>query len=461
MRPRRPSVIGRSRPGCASDPATGCRIGRARAVREYVAAGHDAARHLAGSFGPARRTEMAGIVRIDGISYPFAGAPASRRRHPHGGHGRPPVVRGLERALGQSLLEITPTRSRFYLEGGGIRLIVEFLSPVETGDLRAQSIPMSYVLMTASSLDGRPHDVQMYIDISGEWAAATTPGDHLGACLACRAPDGDLQVWTVRAEPPAALTEQDQLAAWGTSSGRPADSAGLTLPIRARHHRPGPVRAARTPDEQRRHQLPRDRNDNWPVFAFSADLGRVTGLAVTMPLFIGQHPHARLIRYLAMTSAAVDHGLLQLAGHAQLLPRRPHRRRPRADSLDARITADATSRRRPGLRGTVRDRPAPGVRRHRTRGRPRTASRGPSSRRSPATATSPPSTSSIRRLAAWIYADPGYLGLLLEPLLGLRRDRRLAEDDTPCTTSARRTRTPPGTTTAAKRTCRSKNPATC
>jgi hypothetical protein len=41
------------------------------------------------------------------------------------------------------------------------------LSPVEPDDLRAQSIPMGYLLLTVDSIDGRPHDVQIYMDISG------------------------------------------------------------------------------------------------------------------------------------------------------------------------------------------------------------------------------------------------------------------------------------------------------
>lgn len=108
-------------------------------------------------FWDGRRTQLTGIVRVDGTSYVFAGAPA-----------------GPGRMLRQSLLETTPTRSRFYLEGGGIRLTAEFLSPVEPGHLRAQSIPLSYVLLTVRSADGKPHHVQIYMDISGEWQAAPT-----------------------------------------------------------------------------------------------------------------------------------------------------------------------------------------------------------------------------------------------------------------------------------------------
>jgi hypothetical protein len=94
---------------------------------------------------------------------------------PNGNYGTPSTVRGFEQALDQTLLEMTPTRSRFYLQGGGVGLVIEFLSPVEIADQRRRSIPMSYVLMTARSIDGKAHDVQLYVDISGEWTSGTTP----------------------------------------------------------------------------------------------------------------------------------------------------------------------------------------------------------------------------------------------------------------------------------------------
>jgi hypothetical protein len=58
-------------------------------------------------------------------------------------------------------LRVTATRSCFVLQGGGMELAVEFLSPVEPGDSRRQSIPMSYVSVSARSVDddgasGRP-----------------------------------------------------------------------------------------------------------------------------------------------------------------------------------------------------------------------------------------------------------------------------------------------------------------
>jgi hypothetical protein len=111
-------------------------------------------------FWTGHTTAMAGIARIDRLSYVFMGAPEIVLDVPNGGSGIRSTAQGFQRALGQTLLEVTPVRSRFHLQGGGVSLVVEFLSPVEPGDLRRQSIPMSYLLVTAVSSDGRPHRVR-------------------------------------------------------------------------------------------------------------------------------------------------------------------------------------------------------------------------------------------------------------------------------------------------------------
>ncbi len=92
---------------------------------------------------------MGGIARVDGVSYMFMGDPGIILTVPDGNHGTPSTTQGFQQALQQTKLEVTPTRSRFTLEGGGIELTVEFLSPVEPGDTKRQSIPFSYLFLSA------------------------------------------------------------------------------------------------------------------------------------------------------------------------------------------------------------------------------------------------------------------------------------------------------------------------
>lgn len=79
------------------------------------------------------------------------------------------------------------------MTAGGIDLTVNFLSPVEASftisvirclpvplayscifqptNLVLQSLPFSYMALTAKANDGKSHSVQVYSDISAEWAS--------------------------------------------------------------------------------------------------------------------------------------------------------------------------------------------------------------------------------------------------------------------------------------------------
>ncbi|KAJ8483513.1 hypothetical protein ONZ51_g4651 [Trametes cubensis] len=94
----------------------------------------------------------AGKIRVDGQTYSWLGDDYG-----------PPFVANVTN------VQITPTRSIFVMQAGPMNVTVTFLSPIEPSDWVLQSLPFSYVSVEASSLDGQPHDVQMYSDISAEW----------------------------------------------------------------------------------------------------------------------------------------------------------------------------------------------------------------------------------------------------------------------------------------------------
>ncbi|KAH9915038.1 uncharacterized protein BXZ73DRAFT_54569 [Epithele typhae] len=64
-----------------------------------------------------------------------------------------------------SNMQLTPTRTIFTVTTGSIRLNVTFLSPIEPDDLVKQSIPFTYLSVDVMSIDGTPHDVQIWSDI--------------------------------------------------------------------------------------------------------------------------------------------------------------------------------------------------------------------------------------------------------------------------------------------------------
>jgi hypothetical protein len=238
-------------------------------------------------FWQGHTTAMGGIVRIDGTSYQFMGDPTIVLTVPNGNYGQPSTVQDFELALDQTRLEVTPTRSTFTLAGGGVEMTVQFLSPVEPGDLRRQSIPLSYVLVGVRSTDGQTHDVQVYADISGEWCSGDDT--QLITWSPAQVSNGGptLQVWTVQLQNQQPLTEQDQQAAWGDmvwatpASGQFSYQSGQDVVVRGQFVSNGAL--ANTNDTSYRAI-----NDNWPVFGFCQDLGQVGSQPVSMPLMIGQ-----------------------------------------------------------------------------------------------------------------------------------------------------------------------------
>ncbi|KAH0258916.1 DUF1793-domain-containing protein, partial [Aureobasidium melanogenum] len=72
----------------------------------------------------------------------------------------------------QTNFEYTSTRSVFtFSVDGKVGINVTFLTPVEPTDLKRQSIPASYMNVEVFSIDGAEHNVQLYSDVSAEWAS--------------------------------------------------------------------------------------------------------------------------------------------------------------------------------------------------------------------------------------------------------------------------------------------------
>ncbi|KAI9721680.1 MAG: hypothetical protein M1828_005048 [Chrysothrix sp. TS-e1954] len=105
-----------------------------------------------------------GLIRVDDYVFTWMGAPVTSQ-----GNSTPPVVN-------QTAFYYTSTRSVFQFDVGGlINMTVEFLSNVSPTDYKRQSLPFSYMNVDMASLDGLPHTVQLYSDITAEWIS----GDRL------------------------------------------------------------------------------------------------------------------------------------------------------------------------------------------------------------------------------------------------------------------------------------------
>jgi len=98
---------------------------------------------------------LCGLIRIDGCTFRFAGE--------HG--GLPTMI--------QKSLEVLPTRTLYRFEAAGIELALTFTTPALTDDLDVLARPTTYVTFDVRARDRRRHHVQIYFDVTGEWAVDT------------------------------------------------------------------------------------------------------------------------------------------------------------------------------------------------------------------------------------------------------------------------------------------------
>ena len=184
---------------------------------------------------------MVGMLRIDGKAYRFMGLPSS------------PLP-----ALRQDSVRILPTRTVFEFSHDDVRLRLEFLSPLDPRDLRLLSLPVG--LLRAEVSAQKPHAVQVYFDITGEWAVGSSDRRITW--------DG---LFRVRPSQPRLFRETYNYPDWGEVHWVAVDPAtsqyGVHEDVRQSFVKgSSPLRDTR---------YPRAANDEWPVFAHHWDLGKV------------------------------------------------------------------------------------------------------------------------------------------------------------------------------------------
>jgi Domain of unknown function (DUF4965)/Domain of unknown function (DUF5127)/Domain of unknown function (DUF1793)/Domain of unknown function (DUF4964) len=96
---------------------------------------------------------LSGFIRVDGRPLRFMGsapqAPDSAK---------------------QVSLDVEATQSTYRFEAAGVGLLVKFTAPLLLDDLELLSRPANYLTFEVSSADGKPHTVELYLDLTAEWA---------------------------------------------------------------------------------------------------------------------------------------------------------------------------------------------------------------------------------------------------------------------------------------------------
>ncbi|SEG89616.1 protein of unknown function [Actinacidiphila yanglinensis] len=203
-------------------------------------------------------TALCGLARIDGAGYLFAGAPSLLSG---------PALTSMQ----QDSLQLTATRSIYTLSGGGVTLTVTFFSPVDLGDLQRQSVPLSYVTVSAASNDGQAHAVDVHLDVSGEWVH----GDTSTPITWAQQQAAGMTVLTAQPATPGVLQENGDQASWGQLVLAAPTGTGLTWQIGqdtvVRAASAGNGKLAGTVDGGQ----PRAISDRWPVLGLNRDFGAV------------------------------------------------------------------------------------------------------------------------------------------------------------------------------------------
>ncbi|KAH9079604.1 hypothetical protein EDB83DRAFT_2216395 [Lactarius deliciosus] len=109
-------------------------------------------------------------------------------------------------------VESSPTQTLLTAEAGPMQINLTFLNPIEPGDWVKQSIPLSYMSLTAKSLDGAAHAVQVYSDLSAVWVS----GNQSQGIYWTGISDGVIGHSVKRQNPTLPAIELDVHTEWGT-----------------------------------------------------------------------------------------------------------------------------------------------------------------------------------------------------------------------------------------------------
>ncbi|WPG98981.1 Hypothetical protein R9X50_00178300 [Acrodontium crateriforme] len=195
-----------------------------------------------------------GLIRVDGQAYTWMGAPDN--------HPTP---------VNQTDFTYTSTQSIFTMDvGGKVTMKITFLSPVTPEDEKRMSMPFSYMVVDVLSRDGKPHNVQLYTDVSGEWAS----GDRNQVLQWEQGSHNNTAYHKFYRQNQKEFAEDNQQAAWGNWYYSTADTQGLSYQsgidtnVRTQFTKNGLLQNIKDAKF-------RAINDGYPVFGFAKDLGTI------------------------------------------------------------------------------------------------------------------------------------------------------------------------------------------
>jgi len=214
-----------------------------------------------------REHSLISLIRVDGKAYRLMGA-------------EPKTVP----AMVQQSLEVTPTRSTYWFEGGGVRVDLSFMKPALPDDLEVFSWPVTFLTWSVQSVDGQSHQVSLYDSSSSQLAVNTVDE----AVEWSREKAGNLTVLRVgtHAQPILGSMGDDHRIDWGYAY-LAADSAAASAAIgESQALARGYVESGTLPTVEDA-RMPRAVKDDQPALAFAFDLGQVGREPVSRQVIVG------------------------------------------------------------------------------------------------------------------------------------------------------------------------------
>lgn len=102
-------------------------------------------------------------IRVDGTAYVLLGQ----------------VGPGMQAAAQQGFADVFATTSAYNLTAGGVSVQMQFTTPHLPDDFDVAAFPGTYITWSVSSLDGKSHAVQLYLDAGAEPVAGAFPNESV------------------------------------------------------------------------------------------------------------------------------------------------------------------------------------------------------------------------------------------------------------------------------------------
>nr|WP_313886551.1 DUF4965 domain-containing protein [Bacillus sp. SD088] len=246
---------------------------------------------------------MVGMIRIDGEVWRFM--------------GKVPDAEEKVNNLKQLQLTVKPLSTIYTFQGAGIKLQVDFTTPLLLNDLDALSRPASYVTFDVWADDGKEHDVQIYFDVTAEWCVHDKKQQVRWSRSTLEDDIADMCIGTVD-QPILERTGDDTRIDWGYFHLLVPQASNAVSVIHASNIRKQWIQTNSLPDEDDRH-MPRSVEENTPVMAVVLDFKSVDATKETKFLTLAyddidsiEYFHQRLPGYWKGNGQTTDQ-MLQLS----------------------------------------------------------------------------------------------------------------------------------------------------